>query len=183
MNKAVFLDRDGTINVDKNYLYKIEDFEYLVGVKEALRVFTDLGYKLIVITNQSGIARGYYSEDDYRRLSEWMESDLENDGICLSGQYFCPHLPDAENKSYAKECDCRKPNIGLFLQAIKEHDIDVDNSIAIGDKDRDIAICRTTQGGNMRGYLVYSDNENTDGNIHRIKGGLLEVARMLQTSE
>ena len=76
MNKAVFLDRDGTINVDKNYLYKIEDFEYLVGVKEALRVFTDLGYKLIVITNQSGIARGYYSEDDYRRLSEWMESDL-----------------------------------------------------------------------------------------------------------
>lgn len=182
MNKAVFLDRDGTINVDKNYLHKVEDFEYLQGVKEALKIFETLGYILIIVTNQSGIARGYYSEDDYRRLSDWMKSDLESDGIFLAGQYYCPHLPNAEITEYARECDCRKPNVGMFLQAIKDHDIDLDNSIAVGDKKRDLAICKNMLGRKMQGYLVYSDEEKTDGNIHRIKGGLLEVARMLQAN-
>lgn len=148
---AVFLDRDGTINVDKDYLYEIDKFEYLCGVQDALRFFQQRGYILIIITNQSGIARGYYTEEDYLQLNQWMVKDLQKKGICIAKSYCCPHLPDAPIIKYRKVCNCRKPRIGFYLTAQQEFNIDMEKSIAIGDKLRDVAICNEFR---MRGYLL-----------------------------
>ena len=96
MNKAVFLDRDGTINVDKEYLSRIEAFEYLPGTIEGLKILQDAGYLLIIVTNQSGIARGYYREEDYLNLENWMVNDLAQKGIKISASYYCPHHPNGK---------------------------------------------------------------------------------------
>ena len=166
MNKAIFLDRDGTINVEKNYLYKIEDFEFLPGVVEALKILQDEGYLLIIITNQSGIARGYYTEKDFHILNDWMVSTLKGYGICINAVYYCPHHPDASIEGYRKDCECRKPKFGLFEHAIKDYEIDLSQSYAIGDKIRDCAICITTD---CKGFLV-ANNETKDV-IESVKRG------------
>ena len=165
MNKAVFLDRDGTINIDKDYLYKIEDFEYLPGAVEGLRLLQEQGYLLIVITNQSGIARGFYSEEDYLRLDKWMKEDLAQKGVKITASYYCPHLLDVKVSKYSIECECRKPKLGLFYQAAKDWDIDIDNSIAIGDKPRDIAISEVSK---CKGILF---SGNWDALINLFMGG------------
>lgn len=151
MNKAVFLDRDGTINVEKNYLYKIEDFEFLPGVIEGLKLLQDAGFLLIIITNQSGIARGYYTEENFNRLNNWMLNQLAEYGVNITKVYYCPHLPDATVKEYRIDCECRKPKLGMYYQAIRDYDIDLGQSYAIGDKIRDCAIC-----GNSfcKGFLI-----------------------------
>lgn len=142
MQKAVFLDRDGTINVEKNYLCRIEEFEYMERAVEALRVLERLGYILIIITNQSGIARGYYTEGDFLRLNQWMVEDLRRKGIHIAGVYFCPHHPDGIVKRYAVRCGCRKPGTELFWRAQEAFRIDMWRSYAAGDKMRDVAVCR-----------------------------------------
>lgn len=166
MNKAVFLDRDGTINVEKHYLYKIEDFEFLPGVIEGLKLLQEAGYLLIVITNQSGIGRGYYSEEDFNILNHWMLETLEENGVTVNAVYYCPHLPDAQVEKYRKECECRKPKLGMFLQAIEDFEIDLNKSYAIGDKIRDCAICKESS---CCGFLIY-DNEKPDV-IESVKKG------------
>ena len=182
MQKAVFLDRDGTINVEKNYLFRIEDFEYLLGAKEGMKMLQDNGYKLIVITNQSGIARGYYTEDDYQRLNEWMIKDLLDSGIRIFGAYYCPHHPEAKIEKYRCECMCRKPGIALFEKAIAEHDIDIQGSFAIGDKKRDLLICKKYHG--INGYLLYSEEcEKNDYGITSISGGILSAAELILKEE
>lgn len=173
--KAVFLDRDGTINVDKDYLYKIEEFEYLPGVKDALKRFQAAGYELIIITNQSGIGRGYYTEEDFKKLCDFMTEDLKKDGIEISDIYYCPHLPEAAAIEYRADCDCRKPKKGMFLRAVSEHDLDITQCIAVGDKIRDLSICEDCR----EGYLLYQDENRTEGNIHYIKGGLSEMAELV----
>lgn len=135
MQKAVFLDRDGVINIDKSYVYKIEDFEFCEGVFEALAYFQRLGYLLIIVTNQSGIGRGYYTEENFKTLSRWLKDELLKRGISLSAIYHCPHAPE-------QNCHCRKPKSGMFFDAIKEFDIDVANSWMIGDKQTDIEASR-----------------------------------------
>ncbi len=165
--RAVFLDRDGTINEDKDYLYKIEDFKYIKGTIEALHILQDLGFKLIIITNQSGIARGYYSENDYKILTSWMTQSLLSKGIHIDNVYYCPHHPNGSVEKYRRECECRKPNLGLFKNAINDYDLDVDRCYAIGDKIRDCSICNTT---NCHGFLI-SNNENEEI-IHDVKNGL-----------
>ena len=144
-NKAIFLDRDGTINVDKGYVHKIEDFEFIPGVIEALRVLQSKGYLLIVITNQSGIARGYYSEEDFQKLNSYMISEFEKNGVVISDVLYCPHLPDAPIVAYRKSCNCRKPGLGLFEKAIDKWNIDLSRSYAIGDKERDLSICLNSE--------------------------------------
>ena len=182
MQKAVFLDRDGTINVEKNYLFRIEDFEYLPGAKEGMKMLQDNGYKLIIITNQSGIARGYYTEEDYQRLNRWMINDLYDSGINISGTYYCPHHPEAKLDKYKCECKCRKPGISLFEKAISEYSIDVMKSFAIGDKMRDLAICKSYQG--INGYLLYSEKcEENDYGIMSISGGILTAAKLILEEE
>ena len=155
MNKAIFLDRDGTINVEKHYLYKKEDFEFLPGVINALKKLQQAGYKLIIITNQSGIARGYYSEKDFHILNDWMLTQLKQQGVIIAQVYYCPHLPNADVEAYRKDCYCRKPKLGLFQRAINDYHIQLSKSYAIGDKIRDCAICENTA---CKGFLL-GDNE------------------------
>lgn len=144
LRPAVFLDRDGTINVDKGYLYRREDFEYLEGAVNGLKRLQEWGYLLVIITNQSGVARGYYQEEDFCKLTDWMLADLQLKGVYIDRVYYCPHHPDGIVKEYAIICDCRKPGTGLFYRAAGELGIDFRRSIAIGDKERDLSICNET---------------------------------------
>lgn len=128
--KAIFLDRDGVINIDKAYVYKIEDFEFCEGVFEALHHFKNLGYLLIIVTNQSGIGRGYYRETDFQTLSAWMKQEFLHVNIEIDAIYHCPHAPEVG-------CECRKPKSGLFQKAIEDFNIDASASWMIGDKETD----------------------------------------------
>jgi len=132
-NKALFLDRDGTINVEKNYVYKIEDFEFIDGIFELIKSYQEKGFLIFIITNQAGIARGYYTEEDYKTLTNWMLEQFQKKGITITKVYHCPHHPEITGP-----CRCRKPNPGMILDAIKEFNIDPVNSVLIGDKKSDI---------------------------------------------
>lgn len=177
MNKAIFLDRDGTINVEKNYLFKIEEFEFLDGVVDGLKKLSDAGFLLIIVTNQSGIGRGYYTEDDYYQLRDYINGKLEEYNVKITAEYFCPHLIDAKIKKYAIECGCRKPKLGLFERAIEEFDIDVNASYAIGDKIRDLEIAKSC----AKGFLVYDKEKkyNGENGIISIAGGIDEAADLI----
>ena len=133
MQKALFLDRDGVINVEKDYLYRVEDFEFIEGIFDLITHYQILDYKIFVVTNQSGIARGYYSENDFNNLTQWMRLQFSEYNIKIEEVYFCPHHPDISG-----ECLCRKPKPGMILEATKAYDIDLEHSIMIGDKERDI---------------------------------------------
>ncbi len=162
MQPAVFLDRDGTINIEKNYLYRIEDFRYIEGVITALKKLYEAGFLLVIITNQSGIARGYYTEEDYLKLNEWLISDLKKKGIVIARSYYCPHYPQARVKKYRVVCDCRKPGAELFKRAISELNIDVGKSYAVGDKMRDLAICAEQP---VQGILLQEGNKDDEPKI------------------
>lgn len=151
MSKVVFLDRDGTINVDKHYLYKVEEFEFIPGVIEGLQMLSKAGYELIVITNQSGIGRGYYTEEDFQKLNQWMVETLKSHGVKIRQVYYCPHLPDAQIDKYRIDCNCRKPKLGMYHTAVQECEIEVECSYAIGDRLRDCAICESSL---CKGFLV-----------------------------
>lgn len=134
MKKALFLDRDGIINKEINYLHKIEDFELVDGIIDLCKDFKESGYIIIVITNQAGIARGKYSEEDFEKLTIWMIDLFKQNSINISEVYHCPHHPD-----FTGQCECRKPNIGMILQAQEKYDIDLSRSVLVGDKESDIA--------------------------------------------
>ena len=139
LRRAVFLDRDGTINVEKNYLWRCEDFEFLAGVPQALARLQKAGFLLIVVTNQSGVARGYYSLADVDRLHDYMKLQLEFFNITLAGVYICPHHPNGvTGGAFTMECSCRKGQPGLLLQAAEDLNIDLTQSYMIGDKLSDI---------------------------------------------
>ncbi len=134
MNKAVFLDRDGTINRDFGYVYQKEKLEFLPGAAEALKKIRQAGFLLIIITNQSGIARGYFSEEQYREFEGFFLDRLKEQDVWIDRVYFCPH-------GEKDGCLCRKPETDMFYQAAEEFDIDWSKSYAIGDKERDLCIC------------------------------------------
>lgn len=161
-NKAVFLDRDGTINEDKGYLYRIEDFVYLDGAVDALRMFHKMEFLLIIVTNQSGIARGYYTEENMKNLHEWLVNDLAEKEVPIAGIYYCPHHPMAKIEKYRKNCRCRKPGTMLFRQAAEELQIEMDESFVIGDKIRDLEICREC---GAQGILLGDDFEVAEGEM------------------
>ncbi len=135
---AVFLDRDGVINKEDEYVHRREDFQFIDGVFEACRAAQKLGYKLVIITNQAGIARGFYSEADFQALTEWMLERFSEQGITIHGVYFCPHHPTAGVGHYLRQCECRKPAPGLIKQAARELNIDLGRSALVGDKVSDI---------------------------------------------
>ena len=137
-NKAIFLDRDGVINVEKNYVYRIEDFEFKEGIFEFCELVQQLNFRIFVITNQAGIGRGYYTTDDYDRLTDWMLAQFSSRGIHIDKVYYCPYHPVAGVGEYRKSSFDRKPNPGMILKAVKEFDLDLSNSILIGDKDSDL---------------------------------------------
>jgi D-glycero-D-manno-heptose 1,7-bisphosphate phosphatase len=129
--KTIFLDRDGVINKEVNYLYKINDFQFIEGIFDACSYLEKLGYKIIIITNQAGIAKNFYSIKDYQRLSNWMLTQFIDNGVEILDIFYCPHGPETG-------CECRKPKPGMLLQADAKYDICMEDSWMIGDKETDI---------------------------------------------
>lgn len=131
MNRAVFIDRDGVLNIDKGYVYAKDDFEFTRNAPEAIRLLNHAGYQVIVISNQSGVGRGFYTEEDIAQLHHYVQLELANYGARIDGFYYCPHHPK-------DMCDCRKPSPKLVLQAALDFGIDLTASWFIGDKESDI---------------------------------------------
>ena len=129
--KTIFLDRDGVINKETKYLHKIKDFEFIDGIFESCKYLKSLGYKIIVITNQSGISRGYYTKNDFQIITNWMIDQFNNNDIKILDVLYCPHLPNTK-------CNCRKPKPGMLFEAKKKHNINMNKSWLIGDKETDI---------------------------------------------
>lgn len=138
MTKAVFFDRDGVLNVDKNYLYKKEDFVWQPQARETIAMLRKMGYFVAVVTNQSGVARGMYTENDVKLLHDFMQAQLSELNTAIDAFYYCPHLPDANVSEYAIDCECRKPKPGMIVKAIAEHKLMREGSFLIGDKKRDV---------------------------------------------
>ncbi|PJC91368.1 D-glycero-beta-D-manno-heptose-1,7-bisphosphate 7-phosphatase [Aeromonas lusitana] len=155
---AIFLDRDGVINEDTGYVSQVDDFHFLPGVIEALQLLKKKGYLLIVVTNQSGIARGYFSEDDFMNLTEWMDWSLADRDVDLDGIYFCPHHPD-----HGAPCDCRKPEPGMLLLAQQELGIDMARSYMVGDKPSDLKAALNARVGHK--VMVRTGKPVTDAGI------------------
>lgn len=149
-DKSVFLDRDGVLNVDVDYLYKIEDLQWVKGAREALSYLHKKGYQLFVVTNQSGIARGYYTVEDMEKLHQYMQSQLQEYGVQIEKFYYCPHHKEGKVAEYAVDCICRKPKPGMLLQAMAEYAVDKEQSFLIGDSKRDV---EAAQAAGIKGYL------------------------------
>ena len=145
--RAAFLDRDGVINVDYGYVSDIKNFEFKEGIFDLLKFLQDKGYKLFIVTNQSGIARGYYTEADFHNLMDYMIKELKKRNIKITDYAFCPHHPNI-----TEECECRKPNPRMILNLAKKYNIDLKNSIMIGDKQSDIKAGKNA--GIKQNYLV-----------------------------
>ncbi|MDP8012286.1 MAG: D-glycero-alpha-D-manno-heptose-1,7-bisphosphate 7-phosphatase [Thermoplasmata archaeon] len=126
--RALFIDRDGTINKDCPYCHKLEDLYIYDDAVEIMREYQNLGYLIIIITNQSGIGRGYFTLDEFWKFHNYLIHELEKKGVHIDATYFCPHKPE-------DNCPCRKPNVGLLEKAVRDFNIDVENSIVIGDRD------------------------------------------------
>ena len=131
MKKALFLDRDGIINIDHGYVYKVEDFEFTEGIFDLLRLFLSKGYLLFIVTNQSGIGRAYYNEEDFQKLTTWMLDEFKKENIHIVSVHHCNHAPE-------ENCACRKPQTGMVNEILSQHEIDLDHSWLIGDKQSDI---------------------------------------------
>ena len=130
--KTIFLDRDGVINEEVNYLYEKEKFKFIDGVFDSCLYFQKLGYKIIIVSNQSGIARGYFSKNDYIELTKWMLNQFKQRHISILDTFYCPHGPDSK-------CDCRKPMPGMFFEAKRKYNISMQESWMIGDTETDIS--------------------------------------------
>lgn len=145
--RAVFLDRDGVINRDHGYVSRREDFEFLPGAIAGMLALSRAGFELIVVTNQSGIARGLYDAAAFQDLTHWMRAYLAQAHVPIRAVYHCPHHPDGVVPDLARVCDCRKPAPGMLLRAKAEHGIDMAASIMIGDKRSDVAAARAARVG------------------------------------
>jgi len=153
--RAAFLDRDGVINLDRAYVHRIEDFEFVPGVFEAARRLRDLGLALVVITNQSGIGRGLYSVGQFNTLTDWMNQRFVAEGAPLAGVYFCPHHPTEANPPYRAECECRKPRPGMLLDARRDLGLWLEGSAMFGDRASDLQAARAA--GVPARFLVGTD--------------------------
>lgn len=137
-NRAVFLDRDGTINIEREYLHRPEDFEFIAGAPLAIKLLKDAGFHVIVVTNQSGVGRGYYAESAVHDLHRYVDSELARADTGIDAYYFCPHHPEHAQGPYRKVCECRKPLAGMLFQAAIDFSLDLASSFMIGDKLADV---------------------------------------------
>lgn len=137
-HKAAFIDRDGVINEERGYVHHIEDFVLIPGVVEGLTLLRSAGYLLIIVTNQAGIARGYYDQVAMEHLHDYLRRLLSERGVTLDAIYFCPHHPQGSVSGLGIECNCRKPAPGMLLQAMQDFDLDLAASVLIGDKRSDV---------------------------------------------
>ncbi|MBM3272951.1 HAD family hydrolase [Candidatus Kaiserbacteria bacterium] len=176
---ALFLDRDGVINVEKNYVHRIEDFEFLDGIFDLCRAATERNMPIVVVTNQAGIGRGYYSEAQFLTLTDWMRARFEEERAPISAVYFCPYHPEQGIGEYRKESFDRKPNPGMLLRARDELGLDLARSILIGDKTSDIAAAKAAGVGLT--VLLGTDVENATPD--RVVASLHEACEFLLSRE
>lgn len=151
LRPAVFLDRDGTINVDAGYIDRMERLELYPFAIDAIRIFNRAGYLVVVLTNQVGVAQGIYGEEFVAEVARYLAERAEARGGRIDGHYHCPHSPDAAVPQYRVDCECRKPKAGMALKAAEELGIDLPRSVVIGDRWRDIAVAKAV---GCRGILV-----------------------------
>jgi len=179
MKKIIFLDRDGVINVDKDYVYKIEDFEFEKNVIPAMHLLGDSGFEFIIVTNQSGIGRGYYTEEDYQKFNRHVVSELKRNGIDILKSYHSPFHPEGIG-DYKKASRCRKPEPGMLEQAEKDFDINNSKSWIIGDKWADVK-CGKNFGIQavlvLRGKAGSDEKHKTD--VDYVANDLLDAAKFI----
>ena len=148
---AVFMDRDGTVNEQMGYINHLDRFVLLPEVGKAIRLLNEAGYLAIIVSNQSGVARGYFPIDLVHRVHEKMKALIKKEGAILDGIYFCPHYPNGKVPPYGMACDCRKPRPGLIGEACKSFDIDMENSYVVGDRCTDIEMAHEA---GLKGIMV-----------------------------
>ena len=180
---ALFLDRDGVINIDHAYVCKPENFEFVDGIFELCQTAKRLGYLIFVITNQAGIGRGYYTEQDFLKLTEWMCVVFEAQGIVIDEVYFCPSHPEYGVGKYKVDSLFRKPGPGMILQAAEEFDVDLVRSVLVGDKESDI------QAGIAAGvkfnflYIPSCPDEATETAASAVVSRLADIVKMLEAAQ
>ena len=178
MPQAAFIDRDGVINEERGFVHRAADFEFISGSVEALGRLRAAGYLLVVITNQSGIARGLYTEADLHELNSYMQERLAADGVQIDCIQYCPHLPDAPLAQYRQDCECRKPRAGMLLTASRELNIDPAQSLLVGDRRADIEAGRAA--GVARCFLVRSGKPLSAGDVALADGIYPDLAQCVE---
>lgn len=184
-SRALFLDRDGVINHDAGYTSSAENFRFIDGIFDLCLVAIQYKYKLIVVTNQAGIGRGYYSERDFLALTEWMCDRFEAKGVPITDVFYCPFHPEHGVGDFKKESFDRKPNPGMLLRAAEKHSLDLGRSIMIGDKDSDMQAA-TKAGVGVRCHYLAGAEEDIMSNvathkIHLLRDGVLLLAKPVFT--
>ncbi|MDI1310105.1 MAG: D-glycero-beta-D-manno-heptose 1,7-bisphosphate 7-phosphatase [Methylotenera sp.] len=182
LTPALFLDRDGVINIDTGYVHQAADCEFVEGIFDLVKRANSLGYKVIVVTNQAGIARGYYTEAQFLDFSAWMKSEFNRNEAHIDEIYFCPHHPVHGLGQYHIECDCRKPAPGMFLKAQAAFNIDMQASVMVGDNISDLEAAIAANVGNLNLFISNSiDRAITD--IEQTQTKLLQINAVTSLSE
>lgn len=172
MNKAVFLDRDGVITEDPpHYAHRVDQVRIITGSGEAIRLLNGAGFQVIVVSNQSGVAKGYYKEHDIELFNQEMKRQLSLEGAYVDAEYYCPHHPEGIVKEYCKSCTCRKPQPGMLIQAAKQHRIYLEESFMVGDKFTDIEAGNSV---NCRTIFVLTGHGKDE--VSSLKGSTVPVA-------
>ena len=175
-SRALFLDRDGVINTDAGYTYKISEFNFIDGIFDLCRVANELGYLLVVATNQAGIGRGYYTETDFQRLTEWMKLQFIANSAPLAAVYHCPYHPDGIG-NYRKQSDWRKPAPGMLLAAAADLNLDLGQSVLVGDKEHDIAAAKAA---GLGASILFGNPAQITSTADAVLTAHLEIAAWLR---
>jgi D-glycero-D-manno-heptose 1,7-bisphosphate phosphatase len=178
IERALFLDRDGVVNVEIGYLHRIEDVTFMPGIVSLCRTAMQLGYRLVVVTNQAGIARGFYSEADFEVLMAWMRGELRIQGVEFDAVYHCPYHPDHGVGEYRREHEDRKPGTGMLRRAMREFGVSLADSVMVGDRCSDIAAANSA--GLRQAFLISGTEETGCGGDYLEIQGLDEVERWLR---
>ena len=166
MIRGAFLDRDGIVNFDKGYVFRKQDFSFYQDIFNLCHLLQEKGFRIFIITNQSGIGRGYYTIEAFQDLTDWMLDVFKDNNVLISKVYYCPHHPLEAKNGFKKDCQCRKPNPGMIFQAQKEYNLNLKECILIGDKESDIQA--GINAGIRNNYLINNDKKPIK-NITRCK--------------
>ena len=175
--KALLLDRDGVVNLDHGYVCEAERFDFLDGIFGLTRRAVDLGYRVAILTNQAGIARGYYPESQFLALSRWMAAESERRGVPLAGVFHCPYFAGGSVPAYTRESFWRKPNPGMILEAQRRLKLDLTRSLFLGDQPTDMAAARAAGVGTR--ILLAHGGTAPQGEADRVVASLAEVEPLL----